>query len=336
MRVTIVEGRLQGFRLGDALAGDVEGAARGAGGDRNRQAAEQGHAAVETHQLHRDLALVVVHRDHRVVVAAPRRHENGVGGERAARVDAGGAHFFHRRSDDLDLFRAHGAAVAGVRVQAGDRDARLVHPGGALVVMDDADRCAHLVDADLAGDVLERNVRGDARGPQLAGDIEFGGGAGHIEQVGVIAQLVLVGQPGQAHRALVERREQDTVDVAGLDRAARQFQAGKHGLAGSGRHLADFDLTGGDARVRHKGGAPGRAMRAFDGLGPGRVQRDARGLFTQGQHRRVGHDDALGALQVGRARQQLDRQLGADAAGVAEEDADAGSARHWMESAYRD
>ena len=59
---------------GDALPDDVERGAAGRRRHRNRQAAVQRDAALEAHQLHRDLALVVVHRHdaRRSRRAAPR------------------------------------------------------------------------------------------------------------------------------------------------------------------------------------------------------------------------------------------------------------------------
>ena len=72
----------------DVAADDVEGAAARAGRHGHRQPAVQRDAAVEAHELHRDLPLVVVHRHHRVEVAAARREKHGVGRQRTAGVDA--------------------------------------------------------------------------------------------------------------------------------------------------------------------------------------------------------------------------------------------------------
>ncbi len=107
------------------LAGDVVGGAVRGRADRKREAAHQRDAAIETHQLHRDLALVVIHRHDRVEVAASRAHEHRVGRERARRrATPSRARRFDGRRDDVDLLAAEVAAVAGVRIEPGDRDAR--------------------------------------------------------------------------------------------------------------------------------------------------------------------------------------------------------------------
>src|ERR671918_863094 len=60
---------------GGARAGDVERAAVRGRGDRHRQAGEDRDAALEAHELHRDLALVVIHGDHGIERAVPGTHE---------------------------------------------------------------------------------------------------------------------------------------------------------------------------------------------------------------------------------------------------------------------
>ena len=60
---------------------------------------------VEAQQLGRDLALVVVHHDHAVELAAQRLEEDHVGRDRPGAVDAFGAQLLHRRTDDADLLR---------------------------------------------------------------------------------------------------------------------------------------------------------------------------------------------------------------------------------------
>jgi len=90
--------------------------------DQEIKAAEQGHAAIEAHQLHRDLTLVMVHREHRVKRAVFRARGKPYLRETALRSR-------YRRSPGL----LHGgfnrvyflapeiSAIAGVRIKAGDR-----------------------------------------------------------------------------------------------------------------------------------------------------------------------------------------------------------------------
>ncbi len=65
-------------RLAMPLARDVVRRAVRRRADRERKAAEQRDAAIEAHQLHRDLALVVVHREHRVEWPPRRARTNTV------------------------------------------------------------------------------------------------------------------------------------------------------------------------------------------------------------------------------------------------------------------
>ena len=83
MRHAMRKGVGGGIDIGLALAGDVVGRAVRRRGDRHRQAALHRDALAEAHQLDRDLALVVVHRDDGLVLAVARLQEDRVGRERA-------------------------------------------------------------------------------------------------------------------------------------------------------------------------------------------------------------------------------------------------------------
>jgi len=71
--------------------------------DRKWEAAKQGNATIEAHQLHRDLALIVVHRENRIERAALGTQKNGSCGKRAFGRDPVRNGFFHRGSNRLDL-----------------------------------------------------------------------------------------------------------------------------------------------------------------------------------------------------------------------------------------
>src|SRR6516162_8243243 len=92
--------------------------------DRKRETAKKRHAAVKTHQLHRDLALVVVHRQHCIESAAFSAKENGVRRERPFGEDTLPLASFYRRADHVDLLAPEIAAVTRVRVQPSDRNQR--------------------------------------------------------------------------------------------------------------------------------------------------------------------------------------------------------------------
>src|SRR5947208_2359130 len=72
------DGLLERARGGLALTDDVErGAVRGRG-EHGAQTRGDRHATVEALQLGRDLALVVVHREHAVEVPGERLQEHGI------------------------------------------------------------------------------------------------------------------------------------------------------------------------------------------------------------------------------------------------------------------
>ena len=54
--------------------------------------------AFEIDQLHGNVALVMVHRDHQVVGAADGLQEDGIAGVGSAAIDALGAHGLNRRA----------------------------------------------------------------------------------------------------------------------------------------------------------------------------------------------------------------------------------------------
>src|SRR5690606_14208805 len=130
------------------------------------QTVVNGDAFAEAHQLHRDLALVVIHGQYAIVAAAigfvDGAHEGGVGGERTfGRVAALGGQLY-AGADDFDLIAAEGAAIAVVRVQAADGNARLFYAGGFQSFPEHGDALGHAFGGQEAADVFVGNVRGDA------------------------------------------------------------------------------------------------------------------------------------------------------------------------------
>jgi len=109
----------------DSFSSDVVGRSVGRRAYRKRKATKQRHATIETHQFHRDLALVMIHCQHGVECAAFCAQEYGIRGKRAFRRDPVSAGLFHRGSNRVDLFPPEISAIAGMGVEAGDRDARL-------------------------------------------------------------------------------------------------------------------------------------------------------------------------------------------------------------------
>ncbi len=81
-------------------------------------------ASVPPQELHGDVALIVIHGHDAVELAAMGPHEQRVGRPGTADVDAGFAGRRHGGSDERLFLVAEQAAVAGVRIEGRDADAR--------------------------------------------------------------------------------------------------------------------------------------------------------------------------------------------------------------------
>ena len=71
------------------------------------------------------MPLIVILRDDDIEIAAGAAKKNGVAGPWAGGVVAGGAGIGDSGCDVLNLLAAEEAAFAGVRIQAGDSNARV-------------------------------------------------------------------------------------------------------------------------------------------------------------------------------------------------------------------
>ena len=79
---------------------------------------------LEAEQLDRDVPLVVIHRDHGVILPGAQLHEHGVAGHGPDHVEAVGDGLRDRRRGNVDILPAEQAALAGMRIERGDRDLR--------------------------------------------------------------------------------------------------------------------------------------------------------------------------------------------------------------------
>src|SRR5262249_54509217 len=114
---------------GNSLACDVVSCAVRRRADRKRKSTEKSHTAIETHQLPRDLALVVVHRQHCIERTAFGAKENGIRRERPFDKDAPALGCLHHWGDYVDLLAPEITAIAGVRVEASDCNPRTREAG---------------------------------------------------------------------------------------------------------------------------------------------------------------------------------------------------------------
>src|SRR6185503_20109605 len=196
--------------------------------DWNGQAALHGNAALEAHQLHRDLTLVVVHRDDAVVRAAARANEDGIGGKRTVAAPSTPRGELDRRRDHIDLLASEIAAVAVVRIQAAYREARRRLPRALQCAIEEPDALRDAFDRQQRRDIFQRDVRGDARGPEVLEHVELDAGAGPGEHLGEPMHLIGMSHPACAKGTLVERRKAERVGLAGAHEINPRAQSLQH------------------------------------------------------------------------------------------------------------
>ena len=80
------------------------------------------HAAIKSHQFQRDLALIVIHGDYRVDLAALRFQEHRVRWPWAVNSELPPREILHRRTDYVDFLSPEIPAVAGMGIQRCHRD----------------------------------------------------------------------------------------------------------------------------------------------------------------------------------------------------------------------
>ena len=270
-------------------------------------------AAVEVEGLDRDQRLVVVHADRGVVAGARRGVEERVGGVRAGEGEAFGAEAGDDRCDDLELLAAHGAAFAGVGVEAGDGDAG----GGEAEVgpqagVGDAEGRLEEVRGQGAGNVGERDVDGDRHHAQhrrgehhhregRAGEVREEFGVAGEGEAGPVLQGLLVDRVGaEGDRGAAA----DEIDATGDD--------GDDGFGVGGIGMAWFGRAGQGMRQDRQGvGRGGGLVRRSD-----RVKGNAEARGERRELDRVGDQEERQAAAEGGPG--LERDLAADAGGVAE------------------
>ncbi len=292
-----------------------------------RRGADEGQAErridplVEGERLGRDQRLVVIHAQRDVIAGAGTRMKHGIGRQRPEGVDAFRAQRLDRRAHHGLVLLAHGTAFAGMRVEAGDGQPRLLQPETVLQVPGgDAARG----DDQLAGQRRrhfgERNMDGDRHGAQVRSRqkhhryrLDPGVTKGQMRQI--------LGMAGKAEAGVIKRLLGDGAgdDGGGL--------AGKAVLDGAVDGLDDAGRVG---LVRFAGHVCEASGERYDRQRPleddGRIGR--RRLFdfdlgadharTRGDHGRVGQQVegrnavTFSVLPCG------DRRLGTDAGRVAD------------------
>ena len=246
-----------------------------------------------------------------------RAHEHRVGRERALDVDACASRRFDGGRDDVDFLAAEVAAVAGVRIEPGDRDARRCEVRRRACdrsVSRIASTIAPTVSSDATADSGTCDVTRAFH--SFVEDVEFARRSARAEHFRRKPDLVVVARMRAAHRRLVERREADGIGAARGAELQRGAEVRERELAAGARRLADLDARGIEVREVDEHGfrTDWSVVAAVAQLDIGTRTRRA---GTGGKHARIADDDDIGGgAHLGKCY-DLGGQLGADACGVA-------------------
>ncbi len=146
---------------------DIEGRAVIDRCAQDRQADADVDAAIKGEQLHRDVALVVVHGDDDVELAAGGAQKDGVGRLRIGDRPAARPRGFDG-GPDLRLFlHAEEPVFACVGVEPGDRDARRADAKRLAGVVRQLDHLEHARRRNAADRLLQRDVRAHVHDAQI-------------------------------------------------------------------------------------------------------------------------------------------------------------------------
>ena len=296
--------------------GDVEGGPVVDGRADDRQPAGHVDGVIGVEQLDRDVALVVVHGDHEVVATRAGGPEDGVARQRPGHVGARGPQALDRRPEHTLLLLAEQAALAGMGIEAGHRQARRADPQPAEQLGGDAHHGLQALGRDPARDLLEGDVGRHVRHPQLRTHEQHR----HLRAVAEVGQQlgvpgVLVSRP--PHRLLVERRRGQGVDPARERRPGGGADRGHRQLAALGAHLAvrrRFDRLG-----HRMDEDPPRPRVVSREIGVERELELARGDLARERGPRPEHHGTAALVQAG-LPQRLERDLGPDARRIAHGD----------------
>ncbi len=208
-------------------------------GPDDRQAERDVDRLVEVDQLDRDQALVVVHRDQRVVPALDEVAERRIGHQRAGepRRWQGG----ERRCDHVAILGPEQPALAGVRVEPDHADPRL---GDREVTgqraRDQLDRRAQAGRGQRPRDLGERDMHGRERDLEPGSDEEHRDVA-RTEPAGQHLGVTGERKPGAPGPGLRDRRGHDRRELAAQRRRDRRLEIADLRRAGALAGLAEHD-----------------------------------------------------------------------------------------------
>ena len=134
-----------------------------------------------------------------------------------------------------------------------------------------------------------------------------------------MAQLVLLLQPAQPQRMLVQRREHDAFADAALHGFDREVQRRERSTPRFVRAFTEWRRRAAEPVLREQRDAAGLEAHAVQIVHGQSVKLGAGNRFARGQHHGVGDQQQVGRLQIAPACKQFDGHLGADTGRVAEQ-----------------
>ena len=185
--------------------------------DRNGETALHRHALVKPDELHRDLALVVEHRDNAVVFAGAGLDEDGVAGERPLGIHALVLCQPDAGCDVIDLLAPELAGLTRMGVEGAHGKLRAFDARSLDHAVQEGDGVMHRAGVDAGGDVLDGHVGGHPGRGEPGDEVEFRGEAVVAEDPGKPAQFILLVHAGIVQGTLVQRLEEDRIGLVLLE-----------------------------------------------------------------------------------------------------------------------
>ncbi len=267
------------------------------------------------------------HRQHAVAAGEHLRREQRIGRQGALQLHALLAQPVQHRGNDLDLFAPEVAALARVRIQAGDENARRRHAETLHErAVQNAQGGLQAVARDGARDLGQREVRRGQGHAQTAADEHHD----HARRGGQPGEIL--GMPGKRNAGIVDRA---LVHRRGHHRGEAPVQAAGHGAIEQSQHVGTIR---GVQRARGHGRGEGQVQhfQLFFRGRAGRVEfaqahRQAELRRAHGEQIAIGEDDgaaaeAAQATQTTIGPRQAD--VRADSGRLAGGDCDDGESAH--------
>ena len=280
---------------------------------------------MKAQQLQRDMALVMVHREHGIKLTAQCADEYGIAGYRPAHVLSALAVGFDRGGNHLGVLAAEQPAFAGVRIERGHAHPRTLDPESA-----ERRKGQFQNPRDARGryerrDLRKRDVRRDMRDAELVVG-EKHAGVTAAGEVGKHVGVARIGMTGQVNCLLGNRTGHNRIDPSTHGVVDGPVDRGKGQSSRIGGDSADFDrsvrgvaLDEGDIRPKrspirfHQGGRLTVRVRRIEHC------------LTRAIDQRHLHGATISGGNLG---QRLDDDLRSDTGGIPHGDGDTGQGFH--------